>query len=149
MYGGEIMKKILVLLMCFTLFAGCSQKTTDDNNQNRTYTGTSDPNNDKAEDNDDWYGRFESGLGNKNIAYSAKSSIDASTIGGVEGYRYTTENGNIDVYRYEDGDELNRIMNEKKVTVDGVDRNVEVNGNYVIVSDGLSDDILNIFRGLK
>ena len=41
------------------------------------------------------------------------------------------------------------IMKEKKIRMNDKDSNVEVNDHYVIVSDGLSDDIMNVFRGLK
>lgn len=42
-----------------------------------------------------------------------------------------------------------KIMNDKKLDIDGKSQNVEINDHYVIVSDGLSDNILNIFRNLK
>ena len=96
---------------------------------------------------DDWYTRFENRLKEGNITYSSKNVLDATSVGGVEGYRYVTDNGNIDVYRYEDGDEFNRIMSEKTIGDDK--KKVEVNDHMVIVSDGLSEDVLDVFRNLK
>lgn len=142
------MKKILMLLLCLTVFTGCSNDTPNDNKDNNSPNGNVTDNN-TNNTNNDWYTRFESGLKDKNIAYSTKDTLDATSIGGAEGYRYTTENGNIDVYRYEDGEDFNNIVKNKKLSIDGADKKVEVNDHYVIVSDGLSDDVMNIFRGLK
>lgn len=143
------MKKLLIMLVCMTLLAGCGQDKKKETNQNSTDNNNVTDTNDTTQQNMSWYDRFESGLKDKNIAYTAKTSIDASTIGGVEGYRYSTENGDIDVYKYEDGDDFNKIMREKKINLNGTSKNVEVNDHYVIVRDGLSDDIVNIFKGLK
>lgn len=145
---AKVMKKIFVLLLCFTLLTGCGRDTTDQNQSNNSSNNNVT---DKNTDNqgDDWYTRFESGLKGKNVNYSSKSVLDAASIGGVEGYRYVTENGNIDVYRYEDGDDFNKIVKNKKLNIDGSEKNIEVNDHYVIVSDGLSDDVMSIFRGLK
>ena len=145
------MKKLMMVMMCVTLLAGCGNDDKKNNNDNNTANNNNvtDTNDNKTNTNDNWFDRFESDLKGKNVNYSNKTSLDATTIGGAEGYRYATENGNIDVYRFEDGDELNRIMKEKKIRMNDKDTNVEVNDHYVIVSDGLSDDIMNVFRGLK
>lgn len=140
------MKKILMLLLCLAMFTGCSNDTPNDNKDNNSSNSNITDNN-TSHQTDDWYTRFESGLKDKNITYSSKNALDAASIGGAEGYRYVTENGNIDVYRYEDGDDYDRIVKEKKLGEDG--RKVEVNGHMIIVSDGLSEDILGVFRGLK
>lgn len=142
------MKKLLMLLLCLTVFTGCSNDTPNNNKDNNSSnSNVTDNRNNTNNQNDDWYTRFESGLKDKNITYSSKNVLDATSIGGAEGYRYVTENGNIDVYRYEDGDDYDRIVKEKKLGEDG--RKVEVNGHMIIVSDGLSEDVLGIFRGLK
>ena len=145
------MKKILALLLCMTVFTGCSNQadTTDDtaNNNRSTDHVTENDNNTPTNKTDDWYVQFENGLKEGNIDYSSKNVLDATSVGGVEGYRYVTDNGNIDVYRYEDGDEFERIMNEKTIGDDK--KKVEVNDHMVIVSDGLSEDVLDIFRNLK
>lgn len=143
------MKKILMLLLCLTVFTGCRNDTPKDNNDNKTSDNSITDNNTNNNDNtnNDWYTRFESGLKDKNITYTSKDTLDATSIGGVEGYRYVTENGNIDVYRYEDSDDYDRIVKDKKLGNDG--RKVEVNGHMIIVSDGLSEDVLGVFRGLK
>ncbi len=151
------MKKLLVIMLCLTFFTGCgndtnttnkgdnpSQNNVTDNNANNDQN-----NNQGTNQNDDWFTRFESGLKGKNVNYTNKTSLDATTIGGAEGYRYATENGNIDVYRYEDGDDFNKIVKDKKLNINGADKNVEINDHYVIVSDGLNDDVMGIFRGLK
>lgn len=145
------MKKLMMVMMCVTLLAGCANDDKKNNNDNNTANNNNvtDTNDNKTNTNDNWFDRFESDLKGKNVNYSNKTSLDATTIGGAEGYRYATENGNIDVYRFEDGDELNGIMKEKKIRMNDKDSNVEVNDHYVIVSDGLSDDIMNVFRGLK
>ena len=149
----KMMKKILALLLCMTVFTGCSSQTdtSDDtaNNNRSTDNVTENENNNNTPTNktDDWYAQFENGLKEGNIDYSSKNVLDATNVGGVEGYRYVTDNGNIDVYRYEDGDEFERIMDEKIIGDDK--KKVEVNDHMVIVSDGLSEDVLDIFRNLK
>lgn len=155
------MKKIILALMLVTVLAGCAGRTNNntsntttpsDNstNTNDNTTKSTDQNSGTAQNQTtDWYGNFETGLKGKNVNYTSKSSLDASTIGGVEGYRYVTENGNIDIYRFEDGEDLNKIKTEKKITTNGTTSNVEVVDHYVIVSDNLSDDVLNIFRNMK
>ena len=124
------MKKILALLLCMSFFTGCSttNDSVDDTASNNPVTDNTTPN-------------------DNNTSYSSKNVLDATSVGGVEGYRYVTDNGNIDVYRYEDGDEFNRIMSEKTIGDDK--KKVEVNDHMVIVSDGLSEDVLDVFRNLK
>ena len=78
-----------------------------------------------------------------------KEKLDASLVNGVEGYRYITDNGNIDIYRYEQGNNFDQIARDKRLTIDGKERQVEVNGNYVIVSDGVDQGILDIFKNMK
>ena len=148
------MKKILVLLLCMSFFTGSSSQTdtpndTANNNRSTENVTENENNNNNTATNqtDDWYTRFENGLKEGNITYSSKNVLDATSVGGVEGYRYVTDNGNIDVYRYEDGDEFNRIMSEKTIGDDK--KKVEVNDHMVIVSDGLSEDVLDVFRNLK
>lgn len=131
-----------MMLLCLSMFTGCTTNK-NDTNTNDTNTTT---NNDTV---DDWYSRFETEMKNKNLNYTSKDVLDASSLGGKEGYRYVTENGNVDIYRFENSEELNKIMKDKKIRIDEQDRNVEVNDKYVIVSDGLSDDIMNIFRNMK
>lgn len=146
------MKKLLVLMLCLSFFTACSNDTTKNNKDDKANNNDVTENNNNNDNNnqkDDWFTRFESGLKGKNVNYTSKSSLDATTLGGAEGYRYATENGNIDVYRYEDGDDFNKIVKNKKMNIEGTDKTVEVNDHYVIVSDGLSDDVMNIFRGLK
>lgn len=146
------MKKILALLLCMSFFTGCSttNDSVDDTASNNPVTDNTTQNNNNTstpDKTDDWYTKFENELKDGNINYSSKNVLDASDVGGVEGYRYVTTNGNIDVYRYDDGDEFDRIMNEKTIGDDK--RKVEVNDHMVIVSDGLSEDVLDIFRNLK
>lgn len=143
------MKKLLIAMMCVSLLSGCANNDTPNNDNNATGNGVNDTGNGVNDTAQSWYGNFENGLKNKNVSYSSKTSLDASTIGGVEGYRYATQNGNIDIYRYEDGEELNRIMKDKNISVNGATQEVEVNDHYVIVTEGVSDEVLNIFRGLK
>lgn len=146
------MKKILALLLCMTVFTGCSNQndSTKDtiSNNNSTDNVTENENNTTTPNQtDDWYAKFENGLKEGNVSYSSKNVLDATSVGGAEGYRYVTDNGNIDVYRYEDGDEFDRIMDEKTIGDDK--KKVEVNDHMVIVSDGLSEDVLDIFKNLK
>lgn len=145
------MKKLLMLMMCLTVLVGCTNDPkVDDNNANNNNNNTNDTTNDSAADKvSDWYNRFESEMKNKNITYTSREKLDATTIGGVEGHRYVTENGNIDVYRFENGDEYNKIMKDKKIRLNDKDYNVEVRNNMVIVSDKLSDDVKSIFNGMK
>lgn len=158
--GGYEMKKLLMMMLCLSMFTGCSRNnttTTPNEDQDTTYNGTGMGGNDSTNGNNsttpnatgDWYNRFETEMKNKNLKYSTKTSLDASTIGGAEGYRYVTDNGNVDIYRFEDGEDFKRIMKEKKVRLDDKDTKVEVNGNYIIVSEGLSNDVLDVFRGLR
>ncbi|MEG0365241.1 MAG: hypothetical protein RR585_00290 [Coprobacillus sp.] len=146
------MKKLLMLMMCMMVLAGCASdpkvdESNANNNNNNTTNDTTD--NSVADKVSDWYNRFESEMKNKSIAYTSREKLDATAIGGVEGYRYVTENGNIDVYRFENGDEYNKIMKDKKIRLNDKDYNVEVRNNMVIVSDKLSDDVKDIFNGMK
>ena len=88
------MKKLLMMFMCLTILTGCSQPNND----------IKETTNQATNQVEDWYTRFETEMENKNLKYTSKSSLDASVIGGKEGYRYVTENGNIDIYRFEDSD---------------------------------------------
>jgi hypothetical protein len=145
----EKMKKIFVAMMCLSLLTACSQdnKTADkDNNLSNDMNNAVEDIEDTAKS---WYGNFENALKDNEISYASKEALDGTSIGAAEGYRYTMDNGQIDVYRYEDGDDFRKIMNDKKLDIDGKSQNVEINDHYVIVSDGLSDNILNIFRNLK
>jgi len=96
------MKKLMMVMMCVTLLAGCGNDDKKNNNDNNTANNNNvtDTNDNKTNTNDNWFDRFESDLKGKNVNYSNKTSLDATTIGGAEGYRYATENGNIDVYRF-------------------------------------------------
>ena len=145
------MKKILACMLCLALFTGCGNDDAKNNKTNSSSDNNVTENNTNKQttndQTDDWYSRFENGLKGRNIAYSSKNALDASSVGGAEGYRYTTDNGNIDVYRFDDGDDYDRIVKEKKIGEDG--RKVEVNDHMIIVSDGLSEDVLDVFRGLK
>lgn len=147
------MKKLLMMMMCVSLLAGC---TTGDDNDDKNDTSNNnndiveqDKDNTNTNTSDGWYNRFETALKDQNVNYTNRSEIDATSIGGVEGYRYTTNNGNVDVYRFEDGDDLNKIMKDKKINVDDKDYNVEVRDRMVIVTDNLADDVRDIFRGMK
>lgn len=104
----------------YEFFTGCSttNDSVDDTASNNPVTDNTTPNDNntsKPDQAEDWYTKFENGLKEGNITYSSKNVLDATSVGGVEGYRYVTDNGNIDVYRYEDGDEFNRIMSEKTI----------------------------------
>ena len=161
------MKKIFIALTLMLCLSGCTRNPTDnkdnnnskpdtnetapnDNNSNDTVPGTSNPNGTIPNSgNTSWYDQFESGLRDNNFSYTAKTSLDPSSIGGVEGYRYMGENGNVDVYRFDEGEKLDKIKKDKKMTINGEEKQVEVNGNWVIVNDNLSEDVLNMFRGLN
>lgn len=143
------MKKIFMMMLCLSMFTGCSNDSSKDND--KSYNEISDKNDNQTNQSNasDWYNRFETEMKNKSLNYSTKTSLDASTIGGTEGYRYATDNGNIDIYRFEDGDDFNKIVKDKKININNEDKSVEVNDHYVIVSDGLSEDVMSVFRGLK
>ena len=78
------MKKVLIVFMCMTILAGCTQNGTNDTNQNTPTNDTTDTNNNNTNDTNDWFDKFETGLKENNIHYSAKSSLDATTSGGAE-----------------------------------------------------------------
>ena len=145
------MKKLLVMLMCMSLLAGCSSNndSTDVDNKTPENNTTDSVADDTKDTTNDWYGRFESELKNKSVAYTSRSTLNATSIGGAEGYRYTTENGNVDVYRFEDGEEFEKIKKDKKITVDGKEYNVSIKDKMVIVTDNLKDDVKNVFEGMK
>lgn len=151
--GGRKMKKILIALLCVSFLTACGNKDDANTNNNTTDNNTTNADENLPGSNQiatsGWYQSFEDELKKQNITYSTKTATDAASIGGVEGYRYETGNGNIDVYRFEDGDQFDEIVKNKKINIDGTDKNVEVNGHMVIVSDDLSSNILDIFRGLK
>ena len=155
------MKKLLIALTLMFALAGCTRNNTnntDNNNKpntnetmpNDSIPNSTSPNSDTNNaNNTSWYDQFESGLRNNNFTYTAKTSLDPTPVGGVEGYRYMANNGYIDVYRFDEGEKLNKIKKDKKITIDGEEKNVEVNGHWVMVNDKLSDDVLYMFRGLK
>ena len=141
------MKKILVALLCITVLTGCGGNKDDNQSNNNTTTENTSDNN--QTEISSWYDRFEAELKNKNINYTSKTSTDATSIGGVEGYHYETNEGSIDVYRFDNDEELNKIVESGKVSIEGSNKNVEVKDNMVIVSDGLSSNVLDIFKGMK
>ncbi len=109
------MKKIFAMMLCLFILLGCSQKDNDTANTNEINQSS-----EKTKDDiDDWYTRFEDNLKNKNINYKNKTNIDVSQIGAKEGYRYDGDNGSIEVYRFEDGEDFNRIVKEQKLKKDG------------------------------
>ncbi len=149
------MKKILAFLLLVSLLSGCT--TNDTSNDTQNGNGTTDvpsDNNDMSSNqdsssNNDWYTNFETALASKDFRYSSKEKLDASSVNGAEGYRYVTDQGNIDVYRYEQGNNFDQIARDKRLTIDGKERQVEVNGNYVIVSDDVDQGILDIFKNMR
>ena len=149
------MKKLLIVLTLMLCLSGCTRTDTnkqDNNNKpetNETTPNDNVPNSTSPNASTSWYDQFETGLRDNNFTYTAKTSLDPSSIGGAEGYRYMGETGNVDVYRFDEGEKLNQIKKDKKITINGEEKEVEVNGNWVIVSDSLSEDVLNMFRGLK
>lgn len=158
------MKKILIVLALMMSLSGCTRNPTDNNDNNNNNTpntnetmpndtvpGTSNPNGNmpNSNNNTSWYDQFETGLRDNNFNYTAKTSLDPSSIGGTEGYRYMGTSGYVDVYRFDEGEKLDKIKKDKKMKIDGEEKQVEVNGNWVIVNDSLSEDVLNMFRGLK
>lgn len=160
------MKKLLIVLTLMLALTGCTRNNTDNtdkNNNNKPSTNettpndgipnstspNSDTNNANNTSNTTWYDQFELGLRNSNFTYTAKTSLDPTPVGGVEGYRYMGNNGYIDVYRFDEGEKLNQIKKDKKIKINGEEKNVEVNGHWVMVDDQLSDDVLSMFRGLK
>jgi hypothetical protein len=139
------MKKIFAMMLCLFILLGCSQKDNDTANTNEINQSS-----EKTKDDiDDWYTRFEDNLKNKNINYKNKTNIDVSQIGAKEGYRYDGDNGSIEVYRFEDGEDFNRIVKEKKLKKDGKDVDVEIKDHMVILTENLENDILDIFRNMK
>lgn len=143
------MKKLIMAMICIAVLTGCTNgDETTNNDTNNTSENTNDTINNVDDTTTSWFGNFEDALQANEITYSSKTSLDASSIGGIEGYRYVTESGNIDIYRYEDGDDFDKIVQNQKISLNGTDYDVELNDHYVIVSDGLSDDILQIFRNL-
>ena len=151
------MKKLLIVLALMMTLSGCTRNptnNTDNNNNNKPNTNETTPNDNvpnstSPNSETSWYDQFETGLRKNNFSYTAKTSLDPTSIGGVEGYRYKGQTGDVDVYRFDEGEKLDKIKKDKKITIDGKEKNVEVNGNWVIVSDSVSEDVLNMFRGLK
>lgn len=140
------MKKFLLMMLCLSVFTGCSRDDKkDDNNSNTSYQET----NQLSDVSDQWMSRFETELKNNKVKYTERNSLDASTVGGLKGYRYKIDDGYIDIYQFEDNDDLKRIAKEKKIKLNDKEYKVEVNDHYVIVSDNLSEDILDIFRRIK
>ena len=84
-------------MLCLALFTGCGNDDAKNNKTNSSSDNNVTENNTNKQatndQTDDWYSRFENGLKGRNIAYSSKNALDASSVGGAEGYRYTTDNG--------------------------------------------------------
>ncbi len=150
------MKKLIAMILSLSILTGCmnTNDTNDkvnegqNNNQPQDNNELSDYNQNNTNEGD-WYNNFETALSDKDFKYTSKEKLDASLVNGVEGYRYITDNGNIDIYRYEQGNNFDQIARDKRLTIDGKERQVEVNGNYVIVSDGVDQGILDIFKNMK
>lgn len=146
------MKKILAVLLSLFVLTGCmgnesdKQNTQTPENNNESYS-ESDTSQQSQNVMGDWYGNFEKELTGKDFTYSSKQKLD--TIDGVEGYRYVSDQGNIDIYKYEDGKDFDEIVKNKKVTIDGKEYPVEINGNYVIVNEGLDQGIIDIFKNMR
>lgn len=140
------MKKLFILLSLLACLYGCTN-TTNTPQSDQTYTGTSDPNDDANKD--EWYTTFENYLGSQNMAYTSKSVLDGSSIGAKAGYRYTMDNGYIDVYHFEDGDDFDRIVNSKQITINGEDEDVFVFDHYVISGEHVDDDVFDIIKKMK
>lgn len=140
------MKKILILLSVLACLYGCANTTNTPQND-QTYTGTSDPNNDA--DKNEWNTTFEDYLTSQNMNYSSRSVLDGSSIGAKAGYRYTMDNGYIDVYQFEDGDAFDQIVKNKEITINGEDEDVFVFDHYVISGEHVDDDIFDIIKKMK
>lgn len=146
------MKKILVCLLSLFILTGCMGNNNDTPLEDKPNNDVSDnqnvPENSQSIE-EDWYKNFENELAGKDFKYSSKQKLDASIVNGVEGYRYVGEQGNIDIYKYEEGNNFDAIMRDKRITIDGKEYPVEVNGNYVIVSEGVDQGIIDIFKNMK
>jgi len=171
------MKKLLISLFAFSfLFAGCNMlnrsdnntdtsdntTTTDDNtttndsttkdNDNTTNdNSTTNNNNNVADGIADTFESFETALANAGITIQDKAENFADKIGAKEGYKYNSDQGYIEMYYFDDQDALTTIKADKKVTVNGKDYPVVVNGNWVLFTNDLAyqDDVNSIFNTLK
>lgn len=167
------MKKLLISLFAFSfLFTGCnmlngSDKDADDNTTNDTNTtnnsttkdndnttndnSTTNNNNNVADGIADTFESFETALANAGITVQNKAENFADKIGAKEGYKYNSDQGYIEVYYFDDQDALTTIKADKKVTVNGQDYPVVVNGNWVLFTNDLAyeNDVNTIFNTLK
>lgn len=141
------MKKILIMLFVISVISGCACSYEEPQGTNQP--ADNNVTNEVKDTVSSWYSDFETALEENNYKYTSKEKLDASLVNGAEGYRYISDNGNIDIYRYENGNNFDQIMRDKRLTIDGKEKQVEVNGNYVIVSDGVDDNVLDIFRNMK
>jgi len=167
------MKKLLISLFAFSfLFTGCnmlrgSDNDADDNTTNDTNTtnnsttkdndnttndnSTTNNNNNVADGIADTFESFETALANAGITVQNKAENFADKIGAKEGYKYNSDQGYIEVYYFDDQDALTTIKADKKVTVNGQDYPVVVNGNWVLFTNDLAyeNDVNTIFNKLK
>ena len=119
-------KKILALMMGLAMVIALSACTGDSGNQNSGDNALSASQNGQAQ-TEDVFAKFEKGLSDLGMTYSAKTETVADMIGGIKGQKYT-----MDGY-----------------TMEGFgDFSVYVHNGMVMMKDGVPQNVVDLFNTL-
>ena len=135
------MKKLFTALLCATMIfgiGGCSSKN-DSNPKQKQQEVKKDPMSFEV---------FEKMITDKGFKITEKVDMAAQLIGGIQGLKYITDNGDFELYKFDTTTEAYKKAKEEGViTLDGFgDLNVVVNSDYVLLATDVDETIINEFR---
>ena len=105
-----------------------------------------------SETNDAVFEAFAAGLGRLGIDYE-EVVMEAEIVGAVQGMKFKLSDGQIELYRFEEGsDALKAATDNKVLTLEGFGAfPAEVNGEYAMMIDYMvhTDAIIELFNSLS
>ena len=142
-------KKILALMMGLAMVIALSACTGDSGNQNSGDNALSASQNGQAQ-TEDVFAKFENGLSDLGLTYSAKTETVADMIGGIKGQKYTMDGYTIELYQFEPSSDAYKSAEEKQaVTMEGFgDFSVYVHNGMVMMKDGVPQNVVDLFNTL-
>ncbi len=98
----------------------------------------------------DQFARFEAGLSDLGLTYSAKTDAAAEMIGGLKGQKYTMDGYTIELYQFDPESDAYKAAEEKQaVTLEGFgDFAVYVHNGMVMMKDGVPQSVVDLFNTL-